>query len=127
MRTNKTLYGFMAFGPLGIILAGFFLLFAALASTGMLNDGPMPDAAAVSMLGFLGLMMVGAILSLVSMIMYIVHISKNKAIPEDQRIFWILGMVLANGITNIIYFFVYITKEDPNAPLPNQQPKSEWD
>ncbi len=127
MRTNKTLYGFMAFGPLGIILASFFLLFGALASTGMLNDGPMPETAAVGMIGFFGLIMLGSILSIVSMIMYIIHISKNKAIPEDQRIFWILGMVLANGITNIIYFFVYITKEDPNAPLPGQQPKSEWD
>jgi hypothetical protein len=127
MRTNKTLYGFMAFGPLGIILVGFFLLFGALASTGMLNDGAMPETAAAGMIGFFGLIMLGSILSIVSMIMYIIHISRNKAIPEDQRIFWILGMVLANGITNIIYFFVYITKEDPNAPLPGQQPKSEWD
>jgi hypothetical protein len=126
MNTNKTLYGILAFGPLVLILVSFVFLIGGMAGTGMLNDGPPPQEALVFLFGFFGLIIIGSILSLVSMILYIIHISKNPAIPEDQRIFWILGMVFLNGIVNIVYFFVYITKEG-ELPLPNQQPKSPWD
>lgn len=125
MNTNKTLYGIMAFAPLALMLLGFVLFIAAMVSSGMLNDGPAPDESVIFLLGFFGLTGVGALLGIVSMIMYIVHISKNPAIPEDQRILWILGIVFFNGIVNIVYFFLYITKE---GDQPRQvQPKSPWD
>jgi SNF family Na+-dependent transporter len=129
MGTNKTIYGLLAFGPIGLILLSFVAIFVGMAGMDMGRGGYMPDSATIMIFGFVGLIMIASLLSIVSMIMYILHISKNKLVPEDQRIFWIVGIVMFNGITNIVYFFMYITKEDElmAAQQRQQQPKSPWE
>jgi hypothetical protein len=113
MKTNKTTYALLAFGPLAVIIFAILLMFGVMIGSGMFEPYARPSEEAVfGILGASGIVILGAIFSFVSMILFIMHISKNKHIPEDQRIFWILGMVFANGITNIVYYFVYITKED---------------
>jgi hypothetical protein len=131
MGTNKTIYGLLAFGPLALILLSFVAIFVGMAGMGMAStaSGNLPDSATIMIFGFVALIMIASLLSIVSMIMYILHISKNKLVPEDQRIFWIVGIVMFNGITNIVYFFMYITKEDEllAAQQRQQQPKSPWE
>lgn len=116
-KTNKTVYGLLAFGPMILIILGIVPLFL-IAATVDNGRGPDLDRDSGLFLIFfmIAMLIVGSILSIVSMIMYIMHIAKNPRIPEDHRIAWILGMVLANGITNIIYFFVYIAKEEEYIP-----------
>lgn len=122
----------MAFGPLVLILFGVILLVAGGVFMGAqdsryFNDNAPPEGFLAGFFLIFGLMMIVGILSLVSMIMYIIHMSKNKNIPADQRIFWILGMVLFNGVVQIVYFFVYITKEGNELPYPNQSPpNNQW-
>ncbi|MBK9451469.1 MAG: hypothetical protein IPN95_19060 [Bacteroidetes bacterium] len=124
-KTNKTVYALMAFGPIILIILAIVPIFlvAAAVDEGR-NTNLDRDSGLFLVFFIIAMMVVGGILSLVSMIMYIMHIAKNPRIPEDHRIAWILGMVLANGITNIIYFFVYIAKEEEY--IPPQQNTSQW-
>ena len=100
-KTNKTVYALMAFGPIILIILAIVPIFLVAAAV---DDGRNTnldrDSGLFLVFFIIAMMVVGGILSLVSMIMYIMHISKNPRIPEDHRIAWILGMVLANGITN---------------------------
>ena len=61
---------------------------------------------------FLLLLMV-FISSLGLLIYYVVHAVKNKSFDKNQRLMWILILILANGIGNIIYFFVEIAPRKP--------------
>ena len=110
MRTNKGLYGFFAFGPLAIGVLAVIGMAAMIAE--MNRHSVYNEPSTAMFFFFVSLIFVASILSLVSMIMFIIHISKNPHVPEGSRIAWIIGMVLANGITQLIYFFVYITKEN---------------
>ena len=112
MITNKTLYGILAFGPIGLILLSFLMFLGSYATLDFNNrlGGPTYESSRF-LAGFIGLMLIAFLLSIVSFFLYIIHISKNKQVPDNQRALWIVGMILANGITNIIYFFVYIKRE----------------
>lgn len=124
MGTNKTLYGIMAFGPIALTvlsLAGFFL---AIAATPRYSRG---EEAGLLFILFLLLILVASALSLASLIMFIIHISKNRALDDGSRIGWIVGMIFANGITQIVYFFVHIVNEQPLPPSePFGNPKNPW-
>jgi hypothetical protein len=116
-KTNKTVYGLLAFGPILFIVLAIVPIFLIIAADeGGRSTNLDRDSGLFLVFFMIAMLIVGSILSLVSMIMYIMHIAKNPRIPEDHRIAWILGMVLANGITNIIYFFVYIAKEEEYIP-----------
>lgn len=122
MKTNKVLYGMLAFGPMILVFIGMAVLIVGMRDMGMLDDGAAIDPNVGVFLAFMGLMLLVGILGIISMIMFILHISKNKNVPEDQRIYWIIGIVLANGITNILYFFIYIMRED-EFPTPQSRPQ----
>lgn len=110
-RTNKGLYAFLAFGPLALIFISVIGMFAWMASLSRYelraSSGPPP-----MFFGFMALIFLASIFSLVAMIMYIVHVTKNHHIPQDNRIGWIIGMVLGGIIAQLIYFFMYIAKEE---------------
>ena len=110
-RTNKGLYAFLAFGPLALIVISVVGMFAWMASLSRYElrygGGPPP-----MFFAFMGLIFLASIFSLVAMIMYIIHVTKNHHIPENNRIGWIIGMVLGGIIAQLIYFFMYISKED---------------
>lgn len=110
-KTNKGLYGFLAFGPLAIIVISIVGLVAMVAQLEG-RRGSRGDDAEVMLFIFFGLMIVAAILSFVSLIMYIIHIARSPYLNDGARIGWIIGMVFANGITQLIYFFLYVVKED---------------
>ena len=124
-KTNKTVYALLAFAPIILIILAMVPLFLIVAAEADGHGANLDRDSGLFMIFFMmAMFVVGGILSLVSMIMYIMHIAKNPRIPEDHRIAWILGMVLANGITNIIYFFVYIAKEEEYVPP--AQNTSQW-
>lgn len=123
MGTNKTLYGILAFGPIGLILIGILgMIAAAISEAGRYRHDPPP----IFWL-FAAFLVLASILSLVSLIMYLIHISRNTKLDDGTRIGWIVGMVFAHGIVAIVYFFLHIANER-REPSPEYVPPSNpWD
>lgn len=121
--SNKTLFGIMAFGPLVLAIIGFLGIIGAVLSE--VRNHPTAEPPFIFWV-FLGLILVSSVLSLISLIMYIIHISRNNRLDEGGRIGWIIGMVFAHGIVAIVYFFMYIAKDDPGQQAQGG-PKSQWD
>lgn len=122
MGTNKTLYGLLAFGPIGLMIVGFIGMFGAAMSASRYSHEP-----PVIFWFMLLLILAASILSLVSLIMYIIHISRNRSLDDGTRVGWIVGMIFAHGIASIVYFFVHIVNEQPAPPQePFGNPKNPW-
>ena len=128
MKTNKTLYGFLAFGPIGLLILGI-----AIIAMGFLLPGSRNEPQVALMIIGIGFAVLGALLSFATMIMFIIHMSKNKTLEEGMRIGWIVGMVagfvlattFATSIVAIIYYFMHIT---PDQPQPLVSPAADvWD
>jgi Na+/proline symporter len=128
MKTNKTLYGFLAFGPIGLLILGIAIVAIGFLSFGSRNQPEM----ALLVIG-IGFAVLGGLLSFATMIMFIIHMSKNRALEDGMRIGWIVGMVagfvlattFATSILAIIYYFMHIT---PDAPQPvGSQAADVWD
>lgn len=112
MKTNKTLYAILAFGPLAMLIPVFVLMgmmFAEiLEHPGRYADDAMPPQ-------FPMMIIVSTIVGLVAMvglIMYIMHITRNRHIPDNSRTMWILLLVFAGTIGMAVYYFTWIRKED---------------
>jgi hypothetical protein len=113
-----------------LILVGVVLLFGGMLSVGITDDGAVPTEVAGLLIVAMVIVVIGSLLSLASLIMFIIHMSKNPLVPEDQRILWIVGIILFNGIVNIVYFFMYITREEEleaQRTAPSPQTKNQWD
>ncbi|MFN8395766.1 MAG: hypothetical protein U0176_14110 [Bacteroidia bacterium] len=109
MGTNKTLYKWMAVAPILAIvlgLGGYILL-----SVAVPGHGSEPEAVMQVFYMFAAIAVAGA-LSLASFIIFLIHISRNRSIEGGSRTGWILGMIFANGITQIVYYFQWIHKEE---------------
>ncbi|HEX2901507.1 MAG TPA: hypothetical protein VHS96_17460 [Bacteroidia bacterium] len=122
MKTNKTLYAALAFGPLIMILPMMFMMFSMFSEVidhpSRYNNGDLPD----SFTGIMLLSMLVGVVSLIGMIVYVIHVTKNKHIPDNSRTMWILILVLAGTIGMVIYYFSWIRKEDElNAQMPQGQ------
>jgi MFS family permease len=116
MKTNKTVYGLLAFGPLAIFLIGFIGFITTMMMRPGYRSNYSEEAELVIVVLFVVALLIGTVLGIISLIMYILHINKNPRVPEDQRIAWILGMVLVGNIASIVYFFMYIMKEEEIQP-----------
>ncbi|MFM2377070.1 MAG: hypothetical protein RLZZ165_2167 [Bacteroidota bacterium] len=112
MKTNKTLYGILAFAPLAIVLPMMMFLGSMVADVAahptLYEGGQLPP----SFLGILFLSGIGALVGIISLVMFLIHASKNSHIPDQSRILWVLIIILAGTIGSIIYYFVWIRKED---------------
>ncbi|NQY07428.1 MAG: PLDc N-terminal domain-containing protein, partial [Flavobacteriaceae bacterium] len=49
------------------------------------------------------------------LVYYIIHAVKNQKFDSNQRLMWILILVLAGMIGNIIYYFVEILPSKPKT------------
>lgn len=126
--SNKGLYGLLAFGPLGLVILGIVGIFAAAIADAPNHSSEPP---AVFWL-FMVVMLVAGVLSLVSLIMFIVHASRNPALDDGARIGWIVGLVMMHNIVTIVYFFMYIAKDQPPVQAGKgqgygQPQRNEWD
>lgn len=130
MKTRKLFYGLLAIGPILLFLLGFALPFAAILGTIGLSGGHVEWGMGLFWL-FMALQMLVTLLSMAcyiaSVVMYILHILRNKAMPDDHRIFWILGVVFLVGIAQLVYFVLYISKEDGVPRYPNLKQSKPWE
>lgn len=119
MKSNKLLYGFLAFGPILVALLGVLVMVLAIAQDPEAHEPP-----AMVFVSF-GLFALAGLVGLLGMIMYLIHVGKNPALDNDTRIGWIIGMVMVHGVITIVYYFLYIVKDVP--PLAPAAPANEWD
>mgnify|MGYP003675045970 CR=1 FL=1 len=112
-KFKKFWIGFFTFLPiLGFI--GYFVFFFAMFfnfTQSVAIEGSEPENMSTFFSGFAFVFasLLVAVLSGIGIMIYdIVHVVNNKKFTENNRLMWILILVLASGIGSIIYFFVEI-------------------
>ncbi len=119
-KTKKFWIGFFTFLPVIGILGYFFFFFSMfwnIAHVGEMEGSNMDDPSLLlGNFAIVFLCMMVAVLSGIGILIYdIVHVVKNKKFTENNRLMWILILVLAGGIGSIIYFFVEIIPLKPEG------------
>ncbi len=120
MLNNRTLQGFLAIAPLVsliLIFVGYFVfLFSIISNASQLESNP--DDFPTELFGGLAFIFIfiflSVILSLLSLIYFIVHVTKNPNLEQNNmRVVWILIIVLVSGIGNLIYWLAEIQSKKP--------------
>lgn len=123
-RSKKIWLGIFTFLPvLGMIVYIIFFALYFFSFTTMIdhNAGSGGEPNPAMMIGSFGIMFIAIMLSVISglvmMIYYIIHANSNPNFDSNQKLIWILILVLANGIGNVIYYFVEILPANKTPTL----------
>tara|TARA_R110002072_G_scaffold125944_2_gene262328 strand:+ start:3883 stop:4275 length:393 start_codon:yes stop_codon:yes gene_type:complete len=120
-RSKKIWLGVLTFLPIVcaiiyiICFALYFITFASIieheaSDTSINNPGFL-----VGSFGLMFLMILIAVISSIGlMIYYIIHANSNPNFDSNQKLIWILVLVLAGGIGTIVYYFIEILPEKKN-------------
>lgn len=123
LLNNSKLQAILATIPLAIFILAmlsylviFFSLFGTIDS--QLGHEGASKSMLVSLLGnlviFIFLVFLGFFVGVISFIYYVVHAVKNpNLIDSDDRLLWILAIILGNGIGVFLYWIYQIKKKDP--------------
>jgi hypothetical protein len=127
---RKLLYGFLAFGPLALLLLSCVLFWGAMLGT-MTLATDRPDVGTGMVFGFIGFNMLAMLLGFLGLLMgillYSLHILRNRRVPDDHRLLWIIGVFVTGSLAQILYFVLYILKDKPGDNYPNLKPKQPWE
>jgi hypothetical protein len=115
MLHNKFWQAFFALAPLACIfiaLVGYFLFILTVVSRGPGWEMD-PDHTPLAFFGGLGifllLIFLAVILSLASLVFYIIHATQNPNLTQNNLLLiWILLFVFANGLGQLIYWIIEI-------------------
>lgn len=120
----------LAFGPLLLLILSFVAFWGAMLST-MTFAGEQPEFGTGIVFGFIGFNMLAMLLGflglLMSILMYSIHILRNKRVPEDHRLVWIVGVFVTGSLGQIVYFVLYILKDVPGDNYPNLKHREPWE
>ena len=124
MLHSKFWQGFFALAPmlcLFLAVMGYLIFIFSMVSGGHMAhvDSGQPPMAFFGGLGiFLVMILIVLLLSLGSLIFYIVHAAQNPNLKENNLlVVWILLFVFANGLGQLIYWIIEIlNKKQPNYP-----------
>jgi len=112
---QKTLYGILAFLPVVIsilLVVQLFSIISEIIPTSRFDE-PDPKMMFDKMLPFVMGAMFTGLISLASIIAYIVHAVNNKDVQSNERIMWILLFIFFGYISAPIYFFTRIVNDKP--------------
>jgi hypothetical protein len=111
-KGKKLLIGFLTFWPFIYVLclvAGVSIFASFVASSPNLPD--QPPAGFFAAMGSVFILHFLTILEAIGvLVFYVIHGIKNPNLPQEQRIWWVLGMFFCGGIVQIVYYFMYIWK-----------------
>ncbi|MEX0998257.1 MAG: hypothetical protein WDZ45_14485 [Flavobacteriaceae bacterium] len=109
-RKKKIILGILTFLPVFSILAYFFVFLKFFFSTlGTAANDPFIEEVFFESFIILFILIIVAILSGIAlMIYYIIHANSNPNFDSNQKLIWILILVLSSFIGNIIYYFIEI-------------------
>lgn len=115
-RSSKALVGVLSFLPI-ISVVIFFALFIQLFSRFLQWDRTEPAPQEVfSTIG--PIFAFGIIMSLVSLgllVIFIMHLIKNKAIDSTERVIWILVFIFAGIVGYPIYWYMRIWNDEQGS------------
>lgn len=120
-RGNKILLGILAFFPIGYIL--FFMLFIAFFILSMFTtmattadpSGRLPPPMMGPFFALFGLHFLAMLVMFGQVIAYIVLLFRNPRLRDNERIIWLLVILLAGAIGAPIYWYMHIWKA-PDVP-----------
>ena len=127
MLNKNSLQTFLAIAPVimfVLLFAGYFVfIFSFLFQIETLENSGQdaPPMAFFAGFGvFFVLIMLTVLLSLFSLIYYIIHAAKNPNLEENNmRIVWILILLFISGIGQLIYWYVEIKTKNPRPVIPD--------
>jgi len=123
LLNNTKLQAILATVPLAVFtlaMLSYFIIFFSLFGTldAQIGHEGASKSMLTSLLGnlviFIFLVFIGFFVGVISFIYYVVHAVKNpNLIESDDRLLWILAIILGNGIGVFIYWLYQIKKKDP--------------
>jgi len=127
MLNNKSLQAFLAIAPpvvFAICMLGYFIfIFSVIGGMRQIeNSGnqEFPVAFFSGLAFFIVMILVASLLSLFSLIYFIIHAAKNPNLKEgNMLVVWILILVLVSMIGSLIYWLVEIRLKNPKPVIPN--------
>lgn len=116
MIQSKFWQAFFAIAPLAclmIALVGYFIFIITLVSQGGPGWDMEADTAPLAFFGSIGifllLIFLAVLLSLASLVFYIIHASRNPNLQQNNLlVIWILLFVFASGIGQLMYWIIEI-------------------
>ncbi len=120
MLQNKFWQGFFALAPIIVFLIAFigyfYFIFSLVTQLPELENSGEPPVHFFGAIGsFLILILVAVLISIGSLIFYIVHATQNANLKENNMlIVWILLFVFVSGIGQLIYWIVEIVGKRKN-------------
>lgn len=131
MLNNSKLQAFLAIAPMilfGLMIIGYFVFFFTMITQvenfddNAINHNEPPFAFFAGFGIFFVMIMLTVLLSLCSLIYFILHAAKNpnlEANNGNMRLVWILIMVFVSGIGQPIYWIAEIKTKKPRPVIPN--------
>ena len=123
LLNNTKLQAILATVPLAVFtlaMLSYFVIFFSLFGTldAQIGHEGASKSMLTSLLGnlviFIFLVFIGFFVGVISFIYYVVHAVKNPNLMEsDDRLLWILAIILGNGVGVFIYWLYQIKKKDP--------------
>jgi len=113
-KTKKILLGIFTFLPVLFVMAYvliFFKFFFSSMSSPQFDPYFNEEYFFGNLVLLILLIFAAIILGVGMMIYYIIHANKNPKFDSNQKLLWILILVLTSFIGNIIYYFVEIIPE----------------
>lgn len=124
MLHNKFWQGFFALAPIIMLVVFFiayfaFLFFIFSDMEALENSGDVPASLILGNIGvFLFFIFFMVLISLGSLVFYIVHAANNPNLRENNMLLiWILLFVFANGIGQLIYWIIEIVNKRPQEQI----------
>lgn len=127
LLNNSKLQTLLAILPLAIFILAmlsYFIIFFSLFGTidSHINHDVTSKSMVSSLLGnliiFIFLVFIGFFIGVISFIYYVVHAVKNPNLTDSEnRLLWILAIILGNGIGVFIYWIYQIKKQNPKPVI----------
>jgi hypothetical protein len=102
----KIIYGLSAFLPIILLLIQIYSILQFI--TGSFEGNITLSEQEVSMQNNLNIIFGLALITVVNMIAYLIHIFQNKRIKKDNRYLWAIIVLFANIIVFPVYWYVHI-------------------
>lgn len=110
-KPAKIVLGIFTFLPL-IFGIGSFLFVVYQIMSIMVSEDPTMPLMLLSYLGYVIPYLLFFFLIYLGLgIFYLVHIVQNKSLDNEKRILWVIVLIILNGISMPVYWYVHIWRE----------------